>query len=250
MDNMLFSDALIEIWNLIRRTNKYIDETQPWVLCKDEAKKAELANALYNVAESIRIISILIQPFMPLTPAKIWAQLNITEGALTDWESAKTWGLLPAELTVTKGETLFPRIDMKKELEALEAEARKAALPPIELEPQLTEKVDFDTFCKSDFRVVKVKACEAVKKSDKLLKFTLDDGSGSDRTIVSGIHHYYEPEDLVGKTAVAILNLPARKMMGIPSCGMLISAVHKEKGEEKLHLLLLDDSIPAGAKLC
>ena len=117
MDNMLFSDALIEIWNLIRRTNKYIDETQPWVLCKDESKKAELANALYNVAESIRIISILIQPFMPLTPAKIWAQLNITEGALTDWESTKTWGLLPAELTVTKGETLFPRIDMKKELE-------------------------------------------------------------------------------------------------------------------------------------
>ena len=118
------------------------------------------------------------------------------------------------------------------------------------MEPFEQEEVDFDTFCRSDFRAVKIKACEAVKKSDKLLKFTLDDGSGTDRTIVSGIHHYYEPEDLVGKTAVAILNLPARKMMGIPSCGMLISAVHKEKGEEKLHLLLLDDSIPAGAKLC
>ena len=112
------------------------------------------------------------------------------------------------------------------------------------------EQVDFDTFCKSDFRAVKIKNCEAVKKSDKLLKFTLDDGSGTDRTILSGIHHYYEPEQLIGKTAVAILNLPPRKMMGIPSCGMLISAVHKEKGEEKLHLLLLDDSIPAGAKLC
>ena len=110
--------------------------------------------------------------------------------------------------------------------------------------------MDFDTFCKSDFRVVKVKACEAVKKSEKLLKFTLDDGSGTDRTILSGIHHYYEPEQLIGKTAVAVLNLPPRKMMGIPSCGMLISAVHKEKGEEKLHLLLLDDAIPAGAKLC
>ena len=112
------------------------------------------------------------------------------------------------------------------------------------------EQVDFDTFCKSDFRAVKIKNCEAVKKSDKLLKFILDDGSGTDRTIVSGIRHYYQPEQLIGKTAVAILNLPPRKMMGIPSCGMLISAVHKEKGEEKLHLLLLDDSIPAGAKLC
>ena len=110
--------------------------------------------------------------------------------------------------------------------------------------------MDFDTFCRSDFRAVKIKACEAVKKSDKLLKFTLDDGSGTDRTILSGIRAYYEPEELVGKTAVAVLNLPPRKMMGIPSCGMLISAVHKEKGEEKLHLLLLDDSIPAGAKLC
>ena len=110
--------------------------------------------------------------------------------------------------------------------------------------------MDFDTFCRSDFRAVKIKACEPVKKSDKLLKFTLDDGSGTDRTIVSGIRHYYQPEQLIGKTAVAVLNLPPRKMMGIPSCGMLISAVHKERGEEKLHLLLLDDAIPAGAKLC
>ena len=120
----------------------------------------------------------------------------------------------------------------------------------LEVEPFAQEEVDFDTFCRSDFRAVKIKACEAVKKSDKLLKFTLDDGSGTDRTIVSGIHHYYEPEDLIGKTAVAILNLPPRKMMGIPSNGMLISAVHKEKGEEKVNLMLIDDSVPAGAKLC
>ena len=120
----------------------------------------------------------------------------------------------------------------------------------VQIEPLFQDQVDFDTFSKSDFRAVKIKNCEAVKKSDKLLKFTLDDGSGTDRTILSGIHHYYEPEQLIGKTAVAVLNLPPRKMMGIPSCGMLISAVHKEKGEEKLHLLLLDDSIPAGAKLC
>ena len=118
------------------------------------------------------------------------------------------------------------------------------------LEPYVEDEVDFDTFLKSDFRAVKIKNCEAVKKSDKLLKFTLDDGSGTDRIILSGIHQYYEPEQLIGKTAIAILNLPPRKMMGIPSCGMLISAVHKEKGEEKLHLMLIDDSVPAGAKLC
>ena len=136
------------------------------------------------------------------------------------------------------------------ELEEIQEAQKKAALPAIELEPYETETVDFDTFCKSDFRAVKVKACEAVRKSEKLLRFTLDDGSGTDRQILSGIHKWYEPETLVGKTLVAILNLPPRKMMGLESCGMLISAVHKEKGEEKLHLLIVDDAIPAGAKLC
>lgn len=120
----------------------------------------------------------------------------------------------------------------------------------VEIEPLFTDFVDFDTFCKSDFRAVKVKECEAVKKSKKLLKFTLDDGTGTDRVILSGIHAYYEPEELVGKTLLAIVNLPPRPMMGIDSCGMLISAVHKEDGEEKLHLLMLDPHIPAGAKMC
>ncbi len=120
----------------------------------------------------------------------------------------------------------------------------------IELEPLVSEEVDFTTFLKSDFRVVKIKDCIAVPKSTKLLQFTLDDGTGTDRTILSGIHAFYEPEDLIGKTVVAILNLPPRSMMGIDSCGMLISALHKENGEEKLHLLIVDDDIPAGAKLC
>ena len=119
----------------------------------------------------------------------------------------------------------------------------------VEIEPLFEEEVDFDTFSKSDFRVVKIKECIAVPKSKKLLQFTLDDGTENERTILSGIHAYYEPEDLIGKTAVAILNLPSRSMMGIESCGMLISAVHTENGEEKLSLLLVDDSIPAGAKL-
>ena len=137
-----------------------------------------------------------------------------------------------------------------EELEAIQEAQKKAALPAMEFEPMAEEKVDFDTFCKSDFRAVKVKACEAVKKSDKLLRFTLDDGTGTDRQILSGIHKFYEPEELVGKTLVAIVNLPPRKMMGHESCGMLLSAVHTEKGEEKLNLIMVDDKIPAGAKLC
>ena len=120
----------------------------------------------------------------------------------------------------------------------------------VEIEPLFKDYVDFETFSKSDFRAVKVLACEAVPKSKKLLKFTLDDGTGTDRIILSGIRKYYEPEQLIGKTAIAVLNLPPRKMMGQLSCGMLISAVHTEKGEEKLHLMLIDDSVPAGAKLC
>lgn len=125
-----------------------------------------------------------------------------------------------------------------------------AAEPAIEFEPFCEENVDFDTFCKSDFRVVKVKECTAVKKSKKLLHFVLDDGTGTDRIILSGIHAFYEPEELVGKTLLAITNLPPRKMMGIDSCGMLMSAIHTVGGEEKLNLVMLDDAIPAGAKLC
>ena len=128
--------------------------------------------------------------------------------------------------------------------EAVEAEESGVKLIPFEEEP-----VDFDTFCKSDFRVVKVKECIAVPKSKKLLQFTLDDGTGTDRTILSGIHAFYEPEELVGKTLLAIVNLPPRNMMGIDSCGMLMSAIHEENGEEKLNLVMLNDVIPAGAKL-
>ena len=245
--------ALDEVFKVIQRANKYIDENAPWALAKDmEANGTRLAHVLYNLLEATRICGILLTPFMPESCEKLFAQIGAPAEAQT-WEAAAVWGALPETAAVTKGENLFPRLDMDKalaELEAAEAEARKAALPAIEVEPQLTEKVDFDTFCKSDFRAVKVKACEAVKKSEKLLKFTLDDGTGVDRQILSGIHKWYEPEDLVGKTLVAIVNLPPRKMMGLESNGMLISAVHTEHGEEKLHLLMLDDSIPAGAKLC
>ena len=136
-----------------------------------------------------------------------------------------------------------------KPSEEVKAEPEKIDFSNVKIEPLFEEEVDFDTFSKSDFRAVKVKECVAVPKSKKLLQFTLDDGTGTDRTILSGIHSFYEPEELVGKTLIAITNLPPRAMMGIDSCGMLLSAIHEEEGEEKLHLLMVDDHIPAGAKL-
>ena len=252
MEHFQFQNALEQVFKTIQRANKYIDENAPWALAKDPANRVRLATVMYHLLETIRICATLLMPFMPESAEKIFDQIGACQGCRT-WEKANVWGSLRPDATVHKGEALFPRIDAEKalaELEELEAQQRKAALPALEVEPYTEEKVDFDTFCKSDLRAVKIKNCEPVKKSDKLLKFTLDDGSGTDRVILSGIRHYYEPEQLIGKTAVAILNLPPRKMMGIPSCGMLISAVHKERGEEKLHLLLLDDAIPAGAKLC
>ena len=252
MEHFQFQNALEQVFKTIQRANKYIDENAPWTLAKDPANRARLATVMYNLLETIRICAVLLTPFIPDSTEKIFDQIGACPCCRT-WEKANVWGSLRPDVTVHKGEALFPRIDAEKalaELNAIQEAQRKAALPALELEPYSQENVDFDTFCKSDLRAVKIKNCEAVKKSDKLLKFTLDDGSGTDRTILSGIHHYYEPEQLIGKTAVAVLNLPPRKMMGIPSCGMLISAVHKEKGEEKLHLLLLDDAIPAGAKLC
>ena len=253
MDTFAPHNALSETFKLIQRANKYIDENAPWALAKDmEANGARLAHVLYNLLEATRICGILLTPFMPESMEKLFAQIGVGAEART-WESADLWGELPETAAVVKGENLFPRLDLDKalaELEAAEAAAKKAEQPDVEVEPQLTETVDFDTFCKSDFRVVKVKACEAVKKSDKLLRFTLDDGTGTDRQILSGVHKYYEPEELVGKTLAAIVNLPPRKMMGLESNGMLLSAVHTEKGEEKLNLIMLDDKIPAGSKLC
>ena len=251
MESLRVADAITEIFALFKRCNKYIDETMPWALAKDEEKKPRLAQVLYNLVDCVALGASLLGAFMPETAEKIFAQLNTQP---RDWDDLDKTGLYPSGSKVTdKPEILFARLDVDEVMEkvtAMEEAAAKAQLPAIEVEPQLEEKVDFDTFCKCDFRAVKVKACEAVKKSQKLLRFTLDDGTGVDRQILSGIHKWYEPEDLIGKTLVAIVNLPPRKMMGLESCGMLISAVHTEKGEEALHLLMVDDSIPAGAKLC
>ena len=246
MEKYAFQNALAEVFKVISRANKYIDENAPWVLAKSEDSKPRLAKVLYNLLETIRVCGGLLKPFMPDTAAEIARRLG---DARTDWDSLTGFGILPADVATVAGPALFPRIDVEKELAALE-ELNKPPVPELQIEPYSEEKVDFDTFCKSDLRAVKVKDCQPVKKSDKLLCFTLDDGTGTDRQILSGIAKYYKPEELVGKTLVAITNLPPRKMMGKESNGMLLSAIHTEKGEEKLNLVMVSDAIPAGAKLC
>jgi len=240
--------ALEEVFRLIQRANKYIDETMPWALAKDEAKKGRLASVMYNLLEALRVSLILLTPFIPESCEKAFAQIGADESCRT-WDSALHYGALPGDVEVHKGETLFPRIDAAKMLEELEKAEKAAHGPQVKVNPVLPE-VTIDEFAKCDMRVCKVLACEAVKKSEKLLKFQLDDGSGTPRQILSGIHKFYEPEQLIGKTVVAILNLPPRKMMGQLSNGMLLSAVREVDGKEELHLIMLDDSVPAGAQLC
>ena len=252
MEKFQFSLALNEVFRLLDRANKYIDETTPWVLAKSEDTKARLLTVMKNLCECIRIAAILITPVMPESAEKILNMLGVAENA-RGWDALCFCADEKATWTTTVGPVLFPRLNVEEELQYLEelkAKMSAPAVPAIEIEPYSEEKVDFDTFCKSDFRAVKVIECKNVKKSDKLLQFTLDDGTGTDRQILSGIAKFYKPEELIGKTLVAITNLPPRKMMGRESCGMLISAVHTENGEEKLNLLMVDDAIPAGAKLC
>lgn len=259
MDKMMFSDALIELWNLIRRTNKYIDETQPWILIKDEAKHSELANALYNVTESIRIISILLQPFMPNTPELIWKQIGIEAGELTTWDSAKQWGKLSKTLSVKKGNVIFPRIDMKKELAELEEaikasqatsianqEKKQEAEKEQKKQPEVPSEISIDDFFKVQLKVGEIVASEKVEKSDKLLRNQVKIGDEV-RTIFSGISKWYSPEEMVGKKVVVAYNLKPRKMMGEMSYGMLLCA---DDGADKLSLLTLDkNDIPSGADI-
>ena len=236
--------ALEEVFRCIQRANKYIDETAPWVLARDESKKPRLAAVMYNLLEALRVSLICLTPFMPESCDKAFEQIGAQ--ACRSWDDA-AYGALTGEIRVRKGETLFPRLDMDKTLTELEEISLRGKAPAAK--PVLPD-VSIEEFAKCDMRVCKVLACEAVKKSEKLLKFQLDDGSGTPRQILSGIHKFYEPEQLVGKTVVAILNLPPRKMMGQDSNGMLLSAVREVNGKEELHLMILDDSVPVGSQLC
>jgi len=250
LDKLQFSTALSEIWKAISRTNKYIDETMPWVLAKEEQNKPRLAQVLYNLAESIRIISIIIQPFMPETPLKIWEQLSIPEEQRT-WDSAGSWGVCDQIGPVKAGEVLFPRIDLEKEMESL-ADLNKAREPEKEMTEKKEQNVEgieqitIDDFAKLDLRVVKVLSCEKVEKSDKLLKLKVKCGN-EERQIVSGIAGYYKPEELVGKKLVLVANLKPAKIRGIESQGMILAATDKETG--KLVLISPDGDINDGAKV-
>ena len=242
MESYAFQNALGEIFKVISRANKYIDENAPWVLAKSEESKPRLARVLYNLLETIRICAGLLTPFMPQTAEEIGHRLG---NPAMDWDSLGTFGVLPADAATVNGPALFPRIDMDKELAALEELSKPAA--PVEEDPlpEPLPEIAFDDFQNVEMTVVKVLTCEKVKKSEKLLKFTLDDGTGTPRQILSGIAKYYQPEELLGKTLVAVTNLAPRKMMGQLSCGMLLSA---ERGD-KLHLVMLDDAIAPGSRL-
>ena len=240
MDRYAPQNAIAEIFKVLSRANKYIDENAPWILARDEEQKPRLARVLYNLLETVRICGGLLSPIMPDTAAAIMERIG---APAPDWESLGRFGLLPAETAVVTGGALFPRIDMEKELQELEA-LKAPAAPAKPKAPPVT----IDEFAKVELTVVKVLACEAVKKSEKLLRFQLDDGSGVPRQILSGIAKWYKPEELVGKTLLACTNLPPRKMMGQESNGMLLSAAESDEGEPRL--VILEDSLPAGYTLC
>ena len=245
-DEMQFSQALTELWALISRTNKYIDETAPWVLAKDEANRARLAAVMYNLCEAIRIISILVSPFLPHTAPKIQAQLGAPADVLS-WEQAGEWGLLPAGFSVQKGEIIFPRIDIAKELAELEAQQKAAreAKEQAQLKAEGIAQISIDDFAKVELRVAEVKDCEPVKRAKKLLKLTLDDGSGTPRTVASGIAQWYKPEDLIGHKVVLVANLKPAVLCGVESQGMILAA---DCAKDDVKVLFVDN-MPAGAKI-
>ena len=245
MDKLRVADALTEIFSVYKRCNKYIDETMPWALAKDEEKLPRLKTVLYNLVESICTATTLLKPFLPDTADKIFAQLG-TE--IREYDDLEKFGLYPSGNKVTdKPQILFARIDQKEMDEKIEAVMAKYSPKEEEPEDDYEElpKIDFDDFTKVEMKVVVVKECEKVKKAKKLLKFTLDDGHG-ERTIVSGIAKWYQPEELVGKHLIAVTNLKPRTLCGIESNGMLLSA---EIDEENIKLIMVDESIPAGARL-
>lgn len=241
-----FSTALTEIWKLISRTNKYIDETMPWALGKDESKQARLAAVIYNLCESLRIVSVLITPFMPETAPKIQAQLGLNAESIA-YESTAKWGVLPANAVIRKGETLFPRIDVEKEIEELN---QLIPNPMAGKEEKKAEKIEgiaqigIDDFSKVELRVAKIKACEPVKRAKKLLKLTLDDGEG-ERTVASGIAQWYKPDDLTGHSIILVANLKPATLCGVESQGMILAA---DAAENDVKVIFVD-GIPAGSRI-
>lgn len=249
MDKTQINNALAEIFKVVSRANKYIDETAPWVLGKDESKKARLATVLYNLLEAIRIVSTLLSNFMPTTMPKVWEQIGASESDIT-YENAGKFGVLPADVTVHRGEIIFPRIDVDKEIEELnkiigsKAEPEEKADDGFEPAP-IADEITIDDFAKVDLRVALVKDCEKVKKSKKLLCLQLDDGFGG-RQVVSGIAAWYKPEDLIGKKVVIVANLKPVKLCGVESNGMICAA---DTPDGAASVIFPDQDLPCGAKL-
>ena len=249
MDKTQMNNALAEIFKVVSRANKYIDETAPWVLGKDESKKARLATVLYNLLETIRIVSTLLSNFMPTTMPKVWEQIGAAESDIT-YENAGKFGVLPADVTVHRGEIIFPRIDVDKEIEELNkiigsnAEPEEKADDRFEPAP-IADEITIDDFAKVDLRVALVKDCEKVKKSKKLLCLQLDDGFGG-RQVVSGIAAWYKPEDLIGKKVVIVANLKPVKLCGVESNGMICAA---DTPDGAASVIFPDQDLPCGAKL-
>lgn len=249
MDKTQINNALAEIFKVVSRANKYIDETAPWVLGKDESKKARLATVLYNLLETIRIVSTLLSNFMPTTMPKVWEQIGAAEGDIT-YENAGKFGVLPADVTVHRGEIIFPRIDVDKEIEELNKIIGSNAKPEEKaddgFEPApIADEITIDDFAKVDLRVALVKDCEKVKKSKKLLCLQLDDGFGG-RQVVSGIAAWYKPEDLIGKKVVIVANLKPVKLCGVESNGMICAA---DTPDGAASVIFPDQDLPCGAKL-
>ena len=249
MDKTQINNALAEIFKVVSRANKYIDETAPWVLGKDESKKARLATVLYNLLETIRIVSTLLSNFMPTTMPKVWGQIGVAESDIT-YENAGKFGVLPADVTVHRGEIIFPRIDVDKEIEELNKIIGSNAKPEEKaddgFEPApIADEITIDDFAKVDLRVALVKDCEKVKKSKKLLCLQLDDGFGG-RQVVSGIAAWYKPEDLIGKKVVIVANLKPVKLCGVESNGMICAA---DTPDGAASVIFPDQDLPCGAKL-
>lgn len=247
MDETQLNNALAEIFKVVSRANKYIDETAPWVIAKDETKKARLATVLYNLLETIRIVATLLSAFMPTTMPKALEQIGACEKCAT-YENADKFGVLPLDVTVKKGEALFPRIDVDKEIEELNSIIKNNSVEDEEtkkLREELEEiaQIGIDDFCKIDLRVAEIKACEPIKKAKKLLKLTVFDGV-KERTVASGIAKYYKPEELVGRKIILVSNLAPAKLCGVESCGMILAATC---GED-VKVIFVDD-MPAGAKI-
>ena len=249
MDKTQINNALAEIFKVVSRANKYIDETAPWVLGKDESKKARLATVLYNLLETIRIVSTLLSNFMPTTMPKVWEQIGAAESDIT-YENAGKFGVLPADVTVHRGEIIFPRIDVDKEIEELNKIIGSNAKPEEKaddgFEPApIADEITIDDLAKVDLRVALVKDCEKVKKSKKLLCLQLDDGFGG-RQVVSGIAAWYKPEDLIGKKVVIVANLKPVKLCGVESNGMICAA---DTPDGAASVIFPDQDLPCGAKL-